>query len=162
MTARAESLEWVGPVIGPGVDAGVSGLAYLNGIRDGVFRAPSVGRLVSAEILEVAPGRVQLICSAVDSQCGLLGELDAALAGLLVSAAVSCVAQTMVGPRQGWSIAESRMSYIRPDSPRRGTLIATAEVLDSSPERVVVVGELAEARGRVLATVSTTVDIFAR
>jgi acyl-coenzyme A thioesterase PaaI-like protein len=157
---RSETFEWTGPVIGPRVDAEVSGIAYLSGVRDGVFPPPQLRSLISAEIVDVSPGRMQLICSASDSQFGLLRELDPGMAGLLVNAAISCVAQGLVAGRQGWATVESRTSYRRPVLPGVGSLIATAEVLESSPERVLVAGRLADDRGHVLTSVVTTLWVF--
>ncbi|MFC5502669.1 PaaI family thioesterase [Lysinimonas soli] len=157
---RSETFEWAGPVIGSRVDTGVSGVAYLSGLGDGVFAPPPIGPLISAEILEVAQGRVQLLCSASESQFGLLRELDPGAANLLVNAAIACVGHSLTGPRQGWATVESRTRYIRPVSPQPGALTATAEVVMSLPLRTVVRGELADGRGQVLSTVTATLHLF--
>jgi acyl-coenzyme A thioesterase PaaI-like protein len=157
---RSETFEWAGPLVGPRVDTEVSGLAYLSGIRDGVVAPPQLGPLISAEIVEVARGRIQLICSPSDSQFGLLRELDPGVANLLVNTAIGCVARTLVGLRQGWATAESQVSYLRQVSPRVGSLTATAEVVGSIGARTLVKGELADDRGRVLTSVSTILDVF--
>ncbi|HEY4267218.1 MAG TPA: hypothetical protein VGM94_03395 [Galbitalea sp.] len=157
---RSETFEWVGPIVGPRVETGMSGLAYLTGIRDGAVVAPDLGPLVSAELVEIVRGRVQLICSASPSQFGLLRELDPAVASLLVNAAVTAVAQSLTGHGQGWATVESRESYTRPSSPEVGNLVATAEVIGSSRGRAEVKGELLDGRGRVVATIVRTIDIL--
>lgn len=159
---RSETFEWAGPIIGPRMDTGMSGEAYLSGIRDGIVPPPAVGPLISAEIVEVARGEVQLICSASDPQFGLLRELDPGMASLLVSTAITCVARSLMGPRQGWATVESRASYLPPASPRVGSLTATAAVVESSEGRALVTGELADDHGQVLMTVSTTLSVFER
>lgn len=157
---RSETFEWTGPLIGPRVDTRMSGVAYLSGIRDGIVAPPQLGPLASAEIVEIGRGRVQLICSASDAQFGLLQELDPGMAGLLLNSAVGCVAQTLVGRRQGWAAVESRIAYLRPGSPRIGALTATAEVVDSFGPRTLVTGELADAGGQVLTRISTMLEVF--
>jgi acyl-coenzyme A thioesterase PaaI-like protein len=157
---RSETFEWVGPVVGARVETGMSGLAYLTGIRDGVVPPPIVGSLITAELVEIAHGKVQLICSAPDTEFGLLYELDPGQASVLLNAAVSCVARTLVGLHEGWATVESQSSYVRPVSQRVSYLTATAVVVESSAGRALVGGELADDRGRVLATISTTLDVF--
>ena len=157
---RSETFEWVGPVIGPRVEPGMSGLAYLTGIRDGAVRSPDLGPLLNAELVEITRGRVQLICSVPAAQLGSLQEFDPGMASLLIHTAVNCVAQTLMGLHQGWAMVASHSSYIRPTSRRLGSLTATAEVAESSAERAVVKGELADEYGQVLTTVTTTLDLF--
>jgi acyl-coenzyme A thioesterase PaaI-like protein len=155
-----ETFEWVGPIIGPRVETGMSGLAYLTGIRDGAVPPPELGPLITAELIEIVHGRAQLICSASEPQFGLMRELDPGLAGLLISVAVSCVAQTLTGLGQGWATVASRSSYARPSSPQVGNLVATAEVIDLYEGRALVKGELLDECGLVLATTTTTIDVF--
>ena len=138
----------------------MSGLAYLTGIRDGAVRPPHLGPLTSAELVEVTRGRVQLICSVPAAQLGLLHEFDPGMASLLIHTAVNCVAQTLMGLHQGWATVASHSSYVRPASPRVGSLTATAEVMELSAERGLVRGELADECGGVLITVTTTLDLF--
>lgn len=160
MTVRSETFEWTGPIIGARVDPGVSGEAYLSGIRDGVVPPPVVGPLIRAEIVEVARGRVQLICSASDPQYGLVRELDPGMASLLVNTAITCVARSMMGPRQGWATVESQASYRPPAVPRVGSFTATAAAVESSEGRALVTGELADDHGQVLMIVATTLSVF--
>jgi acyl-coenzyme A thioesterase PaaI-like protein len=157
---RAETFEWTGPDIGPRVETGMSGLAYLTALRDGTAAHPAIVRLVSAEFVELAPGRVQLICSASQPQFGLLREIDPGVAALLVNAAIGSATQTLVGLRQGWAIVASHASYIRPASPRVGHLIATADVVDVSNGSATVNGELTDDCGQVLITVTSTYEIL--
>ena len=157
---RSETFEWVGPLIGPRVETGMSGLAYLTGIRDGAVRPPDLGPLIHAELVEITRGRVQLICSAPAAQLGLLQEFDPGMASLLIQTAVNCAAQTLMGLHRGWATVASHSSYIRPTSPRVGNLTATAEVVEASMERAVVKGELADECGQVMTTVTTTLHLF--
>jgi acyl-coenzyme A thioesterase PaaI-like protein len=157
---RSETFEWFGPTVGPRVETGMSGLAYLTGIRDGAVRPPALGPLINAELVDIGPGKVQLICSAPDLQFGRMHELDPGLAGVLLGAAVSCVAQTLVGLRQSWTTVAAQSSYIRSASPRVSNLVVTAQVIESVAGRSRVTGELADDCGQVLATVSTTIDVF--
>jgi acyl-coenzyme A thioesterase PaaI-like protein len=157
---RTETFEWTGPAVGPRVPIASSGVAYLTGVRDGVFPPPAIGPLISAEILVMEPGRMQLLCSASDSQFGLLRELDPGTAQLVVNTAISCVAHGLVAEGQGWATVESRAGYLRPGTPRAGSLTATAEVIESSPGRALIRGELADEGGRVLTTVVATIAVF--
>ena len=161
-TVRAETFEWAGPVFGPRVETGMSGLAYLAGVRDGMVPPPDLGPLLRAELVEVDRGRVELICSAADPHFGLLWELDPGLAGVLLSTAVNCVARSLMGLHQGWATVAAQSAYVRPISPRVSNLISTAEVIESSDRRAIVRAELTDEFGQVLATASTTLDIFDR
>lgn len=158
-TLTTETFEWAGWVPGARRETGMSGLAYVTGLRDGTVRRPPVGPLMNAELVDVAPGRVQLICSVSDSQFGLYRELDPGMASLLVNTAISCVAQTLLDLGQGWATSASNADYIRPESPRAGTLIASAEVLESWDDRVLVKGKLTDECGRAIMSVTSALDL---
>lgn len=157
---RSETFEWTGPISRSRLDTGMSGLAYLSGIRDGTVAASPVAILASAELLEVGPGRVQLICSVSDSQFGSSGELDAGVANFLVNAAIDCAAQTLVGLREGWAVVTSSVAYVRPAAPQVGILFATADGVKLSARRAIVVGDLTDEHGQVLTTATTMLDLF--
>jgi acyl-coenzyme A thioesterase PaaI-like protein len=160
VTLTTETFEWAGWALGARRETEMSGLAYVTGLRDGTVRRPPVGPLMSAELVDVAPGRVQLICSISDPQFGLYRELDPGMASLLVNTAISCVAQTLLGLGQGWATSASNSDYIRPASPRAGTLVASAEVLESWDERVLVKGQLTDECGQVIMSVTSALDLI--
>jgi acyl-coenzyme A thioesterase PaaI-like protein len=157
---RSETFEWTGPISGSRLETGMSGLVYLSGIRDGAVAAAPVAVLASAELLEVGPGRVQLICTAADSQFGSSGELDAGVANFLVNAAIDCAAQTLVGLHEGWAVVTSSVAYVRPAAPQVGILFATADGVKLSARRAIVVGDLTDEHGQVLTTATTMLDLF--
>jgi acyl-coenzyme A thioesterase PaaI-like protein len=157
---RTETFEWHGPAGGPRLDTGMSGLAYLTGIRDGVISAPPLDVLASAELVEIQRGRVELICSVADPQFGLLRELDPGMASLLVTTAIGCVAQTLVELGQGWATTSSKTSYVRPASRQSGVLIATAQAVAETENHVLITGKVRDATGQLVIRASTSIELF--
>jgi acyl-coenzyme A thioesterase PaaI-like protein len=142
------------------LETGMSGLAYVTGLRDATVPQPPGASLMSAELVDVAPGRVQLIASVAEPQFGLYRELDPGLASLLVNTAISCAAQTLLDLGHGWATSASNSDYIRPASPRTGNLIASAEVVESWDERVLIKGRLTDECGQLLISVTSALDLF--
>jgi acyl-coenzyme A thioesterase PaaI-like protein len=157
---RTETFEWTGPANGARIETGMSGMAYLSGLRDGVVPSPPLSLLATAELVETNPGSVQLICSAPDTQYGLFRELDPGTASLLLHTAVGCAARSIMGLDHGWATTTCETAYGRPISPRAGALTAIAEVVELSAGRVLVNGELADDCGRIVMTISSTLDVF--
>ncbi len=135
---------------------GMSGLAFMEGIRDGALPAPPIGRVLNYHVTEVAPGAVTFEGTPTFDHCNPMGTVHGGWYGTLLDSCMACAVMTLLQQGTGYTTLEYKINVIR--SVPTGTRVAARGTVQHMGRSTgVAVGEL---RGidddRLYATGSTT------
>ncbi|MGB3409351.1 MAG: PaaI family thioesterase [Jannaschia sp.] len=140
---------------------GMSGLAFLEGIRDGDLPPPPISRVLNYRVTEVASGRVVFRGAPAAEHCNPLGTVHGGWYGTLLDSAMSCAVHTLVPQGSIYTTLEYKVNVTRA-IPIGMEIVAVGEVLHGGRTTGVASGVIRGADdGKVYATGSATCLIMA-
>ena len=142
----------------PGRDVALSmtGLAFMEAIRDGTLPQPPIGRVLGFRVAEVAPGRVAFAGTPGADHLNPLGTVHGGWYGALLDSAMACAVMTTLPRGSLYTTLEYKVNLVRGVPP--GTeVVAVGTVSHAGRTTGVAEGTIrGAADGRLYATGSTT------
>jgi uncharacterized protein (TIGR00369 family) len=128
-TRRERVVDWQAP--GPAAKAafGMSGMAAMCAIRDGLLPEPPMARLIDFRLRVAEPGRIVMELEPHESLENTIGLLHGATAAALLDTAMGCAISTMLPAGQGAVTLDLKLTYLRPLSVRSGTISAEGRLI---------------------------------
>jgi uncharacterized protein (TIGR00369 family) len=126
---RQRVVEWQAPGPVARVAIGMSGLAAMQAIRDGVLPPPPMAKLIGFRMAVAEPGRVVMELDAEESLENTIGLLHGATAAALLDTAMGCAISTMLPARQTSVTLDLKLTYLRPLSAKSGTIQAEGKII---------------------------------
>src|ERR1700754_4199496 len=126
---RERVVDWQAPGPVAKVAAGMSGLAFMRAIRDGIVPEPPMARLINFRMRIAEPGRIVMELEPHESLENTVGLLHGATAAALVDTAMGCAVTTMLPAGQASVTLDLKLTYLRPLSVQSGTIAAEGKVI---------------------------------
>ncbi|MFQ3646806.1 MAG: PaaI family thioesterase [Anaerolineae bacterium] len=156
MTERSRSFTWEDPMIGAKQARAMSGLAYIEAMRDGLVPPPPIAVLVGMALTEVNEGRVVFALTTAEWQYNPIGSVHGGIAATLLDSAMGCAIHTMLPQGVGYSTLELSVNYTRGMSAATGTVYAIGEALHVGRQSATAQGRIVDAEGKLYAHGTTT------
>ena len=163
MSGRERTVTWEDPLANARPVASMTGLEFLEAIRDGVIPQPPIARLLGFDgPVELSEGRAAFTVTPQEFHYNPIGVVHGGLAATLLDSAMGCAVQTTLPAGQAYTSLDLKVNFVRAvtgdtglvrceaNVVHRGRTIATAE------GRVVV-----EESGKLLAHGTATCLIVA-
>jgi uncharacterized protein (TIGR00369 family) len=128
-TRRHRVVDWQSPGQVAKAAFGMSGLAIMCAIRDGVLPPPPMARLIGFRMAVAEPGRIVMELDPDESLENTIGVLHGATAAALLDTAMGCAIATMQPAGQTSVTLDLKLTYLRPLSVRSGTIAAEGKVV---------------------------------
>jgi uncharacterized protein (TIGR00369 family) len=154
---RSRTITWEDPLESFGSAAGMSGLEYLQAIRDGRIPKPPIAELMGIEGVEAEEGRAVFSVMPAEYHYNPIGLVHGGLAMTLLDSAMGCAVQTLLPAGSGYTTLEVKVNFARAITRDTGRVVCEATVVH--PGRTVATAEgrvIAEATGKLLAHGTTT------
>lgn len=161
VTHRSLTVEWEDPAPGAAQLAELTGLEFVRGLADGTYPAPPIAKLMGFELAEVEPGHVVFECEAGEQHYNPIGTVHGGLACTLLDSALGCAVQTTLQQGQGYTSIDISVSYLRPILADSGRLRCEGTVTKPGSRVAFAEGRLVDGRGRLVATASSSLMVFA-
>ncbi len=138
----------------------MSGLAFMEGVRDGTLPSPPIGRTLGYHVHEVEDGRVVFRGSPIFDYCNPLGTVHGGWYGTLLDSCMACAVMTKVPKGSVYTTLEYKVNITRP-IPLGMEIEAVGLVQHSGRSTGVAMGEIRGLEdGKVYATGTTTCIIM--
>lgn len=134
----------------------MSGLEFLEAIRDGRLPAPPMSRLLSFKLVEVERGRVAFEGFPNTDHYNPIGSVHGGYAATLLDSCMSCAVQTMIPRGSGYTTLEFKVNLVRGITAETGRIVAEGRVLTSGRRIGTAEGRITDSAGRLLAHGTTT------
>lgn len=100
-------------LISPSDLAGMSGLAFIQGIIDGKSPAPPIGKTLGYKLYSAEEGRVCFRGAPTFDVCNPLGTVHGGWYGTLLDSAMACAVQTRLPAGTAYTTLEYKINIIR-------------------------------------------------
>ncbi|MBC7505792.1 MAG: PaaI family thioesterase [Sandarakinorhabdus sp.] len=146
--------------IAPADLAGLPGLALMQGMFDGRYPPPPISQLMAMHGNAAGEGWVSFIGHPGPEHYNPIGSVHGGYAATLLDSCMGCAVHTTLAAGIGYTTIDLNITYIRGMTAETGAVTARGEVISSGRRVATARGTLTDAKGRVLATGTTTCLIF--
>jgi uncharacterized protein (TIGR00369 family) len=160
-THRSRVVSWENPLIGAAVAKTMTGIDYIRAMIDESVPPPPIAGLMLMRPVSADVGTVTFTCEPDESHYNPIGTVHGGLVCTLLDSVLGCAVQTTLPAGQGYTSLEIKVSYLRPVMADTGTLTAVGIVTKPGSRAAFAEGTVTDAQGRVMATASSTLLVFA-
>jgi uncharacterized protein (TIGR00369 family) len=139
--------------------ASLSGLDFLNGIKDGLYPAPPFSEITDIWPLSIAAGYVVFQGTPSARFCNPLGIVHGGWIALLLDTVMGCAVHSALPAGKGFATIDMTTNFVRPVSERTGMLRAEGRLLHLGKRIGSAEGKLFDERDRLVAFGSETCAI---
>jgi uncharacterized protein (TIGR00369 family) len=156
LSETSQVFSWVDPAQVLAQTAKLSGLEYMQGLRDGTIPEPPIAVLMQFRPIEVEPGKVVFECTPSDAHYNPIGMVHGGLVCTVLDTATGCAAHSTLPAGVGYTSVEIKVNYLRPVLADTGVLIATGQVIKGGNRVIFAEGNVTTSAGDLVATASST------
>jgi uncharacterized protein (TIGR00369 family) len=157
---RSRTVTWHDPMITAAGAMGLSGLATLEAIRDGVLPPAPIAKLMRMGITALEEGRVEFTCELDESVYNPIGVVHGGLVCTILDTVAGCAVHTTLPAGTGYTSIELKVNYLRAVHTTSGPLTAIGRVVKPGRRVAFAEGEVLDAQGRTVATASSSLLVF--
>ena len=160
---RHRSVRWDDQAPNQEAAGRLSGLAFLEAIRDGRLPAAPVSCLMGFALTEVEPGRAVFECAPSEAQYNPIGSVHGGVISTLLDSALSCAVHSTLPAGTAYTTAELKVNFVRPVVVGTGRLRAEGRVIHAGSRLATAEARLTDAAGKLYAhAVGTCLVVAAR
>lgn len=157
---RERVVDWQAPAVVAKAAAGMSGLAVMRAIRDGILPEPPMARLIDFRLRVVEPGRIVMELEPHEGLENTIGLLHGATAAALLDTAMGCAISTMLPAGQGAVTLDLKLTYLRPLSVKSGTISAEGKVIKLGRQTSYAEGSVRDGSGDLAVHATATFSML--
>ena len=156
LSETSQVFNWVDPAQVLAQTAKLSGLEYMEGLRDGTIPAPPIAVLMQFRAVGVELGKVVFECTPSHAHYNPIGMVHGGLVCTVLDTATGCAAHSTLPAGVGYTSVEIKVNYLRPVLADTGALIATGQVIKGGNRVIFAEGNVTTSAGDLVATASST------
>lgn len=151
---------WDAPDLARHADASITGLAFLEALRDGRVPRPPIFSALNFMLDEVSPGRAVYVFTPAEWHYNTIGTVHGGVASTLLDSAMGSAVHSVQVPGFGHATVELSISLVRALKSETGPMRCEGRVLHRGRRMATAEGKLFDAAGKLYAHGSSTVLIF--
>jgi uncharacterized protein (TIGR00369 family) len=140
----------------------MSGMEFLQAIREGRLPAPPIAELLGFKLVEVDTGHAVFEVLPGEQHYNPIGVVHGGLAMTLLDSAMGCAVHSHMPAGGGYTTLEAKTNLVRPVTSKTGLLRAIGKVLHLGSRVATAEGRLVDGDGKVYAHATTTCIILGR
>jgi len=157
---RTLSVSWSDPSLLSQAARAMSGIEFLQAIRDARLPPPPIAELLGMRLAEVEPGRAVFEVVPAEQHYNPIGVVHGGLAMTLLDSAMACSVQTQIPAGSGYTTLEVKINLVRAITADTGKLRSIGKVLHAGSRIATAEGRLEDSSGRLYAHGTTTCIIL--
>jgi len=154
-------VEWRDPAILASVVSSMSGLEFLQGMRDGLLPPPPIAGLIGMRLVEVDVGKVVFESEPDESVYNPIGLVHGGLVCTLADSVTGCAVHSTLEAGYGYTSIDINVSYLRAVTANSGTLRATGLITRPGRRVAFASAEIVDGFGKVVATATSSCLVMA-
>ena len=139
----------------------LSGLELIRGMFDGSQAPAGIARLLGFEGGDCGTGWVTFVGEPGPQHYNPLGTVHGGYAATLLDSCMGCAVHTTLAAGIGYTTIDMNVTYLRAMTAATGRVEARGEVVTSGRRVATARGTLTDARGKLIATATTSCLVFA-
>jgi uncharacterized protein (TIGR00369 family) len=157
---RTRTVSWDDPAGLSAKAASVSGLEYLEGMRDGTIAHPPISILVDFLLVEVEIGRVVFEIEPAEYHLNPFSAMHGGVTCGVLDAATGCAVHSTLPPGVGYTSIDVKVNYLRPITKDTGRLRCEGRVIQVGNRLGIAEGRMTDRDGKLYAYGVSTCMIF--
>jgi len=157
---RSLNVSWSDPRVLAEAARSMSGIEFLQAIRDGKLPAAPIAALLGMRITEVERGRVVFEVVPAEHHYNPIGVVHGGLAMTLLDSSMACSVQTHIPAGSGYTTVEVKVNLVRPITMQTGRLRSIGKAVHVGNRIATAEGRLEDASGKLYAHGTTTCIIL--
>ena len=138
----------------------LSGLEYLQAVKNGKIIPPPVMKLVGYQIAEIEDGRAVFDLFVKESHCNPVGIVQGGLLGTVLDASMASAIHTKLPAGMSYPTLELKINFIRPVSIEVQRVLCESKVIHVGRQIGLAEGRVLDEKGNLYAHGTTTCLIF--
>jgi uncharacterized protein (TIGR00369 family) len=159
---RSKTVAWHDPAVLAEAAQELTGLEFLQAIRDGRLPPPPIARLMGAELVSVADGQAVFRCTPDESTYNPLGIVHGGFMCTLLDSAAGCAVQSELPAGVGYSSIEIKVSFLRAVSAATGPIEAHGRALRVGQRVAFAEARARDPRGELLGHATSSLALVRR
>jgi uncharacterized protein (TIGR00369 family) len=157
---RQRIVTWDDPMVGARQALHLSGLEFLQAIRDGHIASPPISQLLGMTIDEVEAGRVVFGLVPGEHHYNPIGTVHGGIAATLCDSVMACAVQSVLPLGMIYTTLEIHVNYVRPMTAATGPVRCIGEVIHQGRRMATAQARLIDSQGKLYSHGTTTCMIF--
>jgi uncharacterized protein (TIGR00369 family) len=157
---RERTTTWDDPTISAGRVGHETGLALLQAMRDGDLPAPPILSTVGFELEEVEEGRVVFALEPGEHHYNPIGSVHGGVYATVLDSATGCAVHSVLPAGVGYTSLDLNVKFLRGMTVETGRAVCEGRVVQRGRRTALAEATLNDARGRLLATATSTCLLF--
>ena len=153
---RTRTVTWEDPRTLSDAARSMSGIEFLQAIRDGKLPAAPIAELLGMRLAEVERGHAVFEVTPAEHHYNPIGVVHGGLAMTLLDSAMACSVQTQIPAGTGYTTLEVKINLVRAITASSGRLRAIGKVVHMGSRIGTAEGRLEDASGKLYAHGTTT------
>jgi uncharacterized protein (TIGR00369 family) len=149
-------ITWYDPMIAAAAAPGMSGLEFLQAIKDGKLPPPPITALLGFRPVEVEEGLVVFEGAPDESVYNGIGVVHGGLVCALADSVAACAVHSTLPVGLAYTSIDLNVSYTRPVTKDSGTLRAIGTVVKPGRRVAFSKAEILDGQGKVVATATSS------
>lgn len=151
VVVRERSYRWQDPRALADQARQLSGLAFLEALRDGELpSAPIMATLGGAELESVEPGRVVFVLEPAEYHYNPIGSVHGGVYATLLDSACGCAVQSTLPAGVGYTSLDLSVRFLRPMTAETGPVRCEGGVVSSGRRTALARASITDGTGRLL------------
>jgi uncharacterized protein (TIGR00369 family) len=153
---RSLTVTWQDPMALAQAARSMSGLEFLQRVRDGTLPPAPIQELIGMKLVEVEPGRAVWELSPAEQHYNPIGVAHAGIASTLLDSAMACAVHSTLPLGRGYTTLEFKVNLVRGVTVKTGVVRAIGRVVHAGKSTATAEARLEDASGTLYAHASTT------
>jgi len=134
----------------------MSGLAYLQAIKNGEMPPPPIAVMMGMDMHEVSEGKVVFTLQPAEYHYNPLGTVHGGVAATLLDSAMGCAVQSLLQLGQWYTTLEIKVNYLRALKESTGTVYCEGKIIHLGGRTAIAEGRVVDEEGKLYAHATTT------
>jgi len=149
---RSRTISWDDPAATFEHAARLSGLEYLQAIKNGELPPPPIALMLGMDLVELGEGRAVFAAEPAEYHYNPIGVVHGGLAATMLDSATGCAVQTTLPRGVAYTTLELKTNFVRAITRDTGRVLCEAELVHRGGTIATAQGRLrAERSGKLLA-----------
>ena len=158
---RSREITWHDPKPSLAVSASMSGLEYLEAMRDGVLPPPPIIQLVGGNLTEVSAGDVTFTFEPHESHYNPIGVVHGGIISTMLDSATGCAVHSTLQQGWGYTSIDLNVSYLRAIELTSGLVTVTGWVVKPGKRVAFAEAKAVDSHDNVVATATSSLLVIA-
>lgn len=148
---RTRTFSWENPLDGASKARNMSGLEYLEAMRDGHIAPPPIMHTLDFSGFRVEKGSVSFVMNPEEFQYNPIGTVHGGVISTILDSAMGCTLHSVLPKGSGYTTLELKVNFLKAVTTKSGTMTATGKLIHAGKSTALVEASLTDADGNVYA-----------